>query len=326
MHDSALTAARQALTHWDVDVIDLEPASLTENIVYRVHASSGASYVLRLHRPGYHTFDELMSEQQWTAALTHAGIDVPVPKLTRYGAGYTEVPVSGVCRFAGLLEWVEGETMASLIESNVELSFTTRRFAQLGEIIATLHNHASQWTPPASFARHSFDADGLMGDQPFWGRFWESTEANAAQRPALSSLRMRFHKVLSRFSREATIYSLIHADLHPGNVIVNGERLHVIDFDDCGFGWHAYDLAVALTQDEQETDMNAIRDALYAGYRKHRQLDERIVAAVPLFLVVRALAQTGWFAGRPEHADRSYAPELIEYALDAADEVLAPFE
>jgi Ser/Thr protein kinase RdoA (MazF antagonist) len=325
MAEDALAAARYALTEWDIDVASLEAASLTENIVFRVSASDGANYVLRLHRPGYHTLDELLSEQKWTAALMDAGIDVPVPRATRSGAGYTGVDVAGEHRYAGVLEWVEGKTMSSLIEKSVEPDFTTTRFSQLGEIIATLHNQATEWDPPPGFTRHSFDSDGLMGEKPFWGRFWESPEANAKQQGALATLRNRIYKVLTSFSRERELYSLIHADLHPGNIIVHGERLHLIDFDDAGFGWHAYDLAVALTMDEQDTDFDTISEALYAGYRKHRQLDERTLSAVPLFLLVRALVQTGWFAGRPEHKDRSYAPELIAYAIEHADEVLANF-
>ena len=49
------------------------------------------------------------------------------------------------------------------------------------------------------------------------------------------------------FDRTPSGYSVIHADMHPGNIVVDGDRLTVIDFDDAGFGWHQYDIATALT-------------------------------------------------------------------------------
>ncbi len=39
---------------------------------------------------------------------------------------------------------------------------------------------------------------------------------------------------------------MIHADMHLDNVLKDGERLNVIDFDDAGYGWHAFDLAVGI--------------------------------------------------------------------------------
>ena len=39
---------------------------------------------------------------------------------------------------------------------------------------------------------------------------------------------------------------LIHADLHLGNAVFEGDHVKLIDFDDCGTGPRLYDLAVAL--------------------------------------------------------------------------------
>ena len=69
--------ARQAVSRWDIEVSELELLPLTENIAFCVTDVVGQRYVLRLHRPGYHSFMELASEQQWTHALRMADIDVP---------------------------------------------------------------------------------------------------------------------------------------------------------------------------------------------------------------------------------------------------------
>ena len=302
-----LRAARQALRAWPLTVADVHRVSISENIAFRVTDTHGRSYVLRLHRPTYHSHAELVSEQIWTAALLDDGVDVPVVVKAADGRGYVPVDVGDEQRYAGLLEWVDGETMAARIGSDHETD-VRGSFSRLGGIMAVLHKQASGWTPPPDFTRHAFDADGLMGEQPFWGRFWESPHIEASQRRRLDALRHRIHAMLREYAKDAGVFSLIHADLHAANVIVNGDRLHVIDFDDAGFGWHAYDFAVALYHHQDHADYPAIRDALIAGYRKVRPVAADTVAMIPLFLLIRSLASIGWTAARPElprNADRT---------------------
>ena len=112
-------------------------------------------------------------------------------------------------------------------------------FAQLGALTAAMHNQASAWRPPPGFTRHALDRDGLMGEAPHWGPFWEHRSLSPAERRLLLDARAHMREKLGRLSRDPSVYSLIHADMHPGNILVDGDRLTVIDFDDAGFGWHA---------------------------------------------------------------------------------------
>ena len=109
--------AERALDEWDICAAQLELVSISENTVFRLNTDTGETYVLRIHRPGYHNLAELNSEQQWTAALKRAGIGVPLPRLTRDGHGYATVPVPGSTetRHVGIVEWFEGVTLSSLI-------------------------------------------------------------------------------------------------------------------------------------------------------------------------------------------------------------------
>ena len=109
-----------------------------------------------------------------------------------------------------------------------------------------------------------------------------------------------------RLDRQTAVYSLIHADMHPGNVLVDGDRLTVIDFDDAGLGWHAYDIAVALVYQQRRPAFGDLERAYLAGYRSVRRLSEETLGLLPMFRLVRGLAQIGWFHQRPEldRADR----------------------
>jgi Ser/Thr protein kinase RdoA (MazF antagonist) len=321
-----LEAARDALAQWDLNPEIVEEVSRSENVVFRVQDRDGGVFVLRLHRPGYHSFAELVSEQTWTDALTAAGIDVPVARPTREGHPYGAIQVNGEQRWVGVLEWVEGRTMRSLIQASTDPRDTLERFRQLGEILARMHNQAADWQLPAGFARHAVDADGLMGERPFWGPFWRAAVLSESKQAEFEGLRRRIHALLKSLQTSTRTFTLIHADLHPGNVVVNDQRLHVIDFDDAGFGWHSYDCAVALQDFQAHPEFTSIQHALESGYRRARSLDDESVALIPLFLLVRALASLGWADARPELDYGEYAATLANYVDTHAERVLAVYE
>ena len=317
--------AIQALQQWDLGPAIAELVSQSENIVFRVDAEDGSHYVLRMHRPGYHSYENLVSEQLWTTALQDAGIDVPVPRTTRTGNPYGQIAVNGENRFVGMLEWVDGTTMAVLLSASDDEAQRAARFSALGELLARLHEQPSAWQLPAKFSRHALDADGLMGEAPFWGPFWSAAVLTPAQQEHFRTLRETLYAILSRLPRDPNGYSLIHADLHPGNVVVNGDRLHIIDFDDAAFGWHAYDFAIALKDYQDDPAFSTYQAALVDGYRRQRPISDDVLTLIPLFLLIRALNSIGWAAARPELGHPEYGPRLARYVEERAEAVLSAF-
>ncbi len=313
--------AERALDEWAICAAQLERISVSENTVFRVDTDAGETYVLRIHRPGYHTLAELKSEQRWTAALKLAGIGVPLPRLTREGHGYATVPVpqSTETRHVGIVEWFEGVTLSSIMAQAPDMQTLALHFDQLGRIAARIHNQAVGWQIPDGFQRHAFDADGFMGDAPFWGPFWVLPELKAAEREHILNARRAIHRTLSDYGKGDGIYSLIHADLHPDNLLVNGDQLHVIDFDDSGFGWHQYELAVALDAYRKPPHFEVARDALVAGYRSERNLSDEAIELLPMFLLIRSLALLGWLHERPEHNRGNRVRNLIQSACRQAE-------
>src|SRR5216684_8845971 len=101
-------AACQALAAFGVQPDALELAARSENITFRVEAAGGP-FALRLHRPGYNSLPELISERVWTRALTDAGFAVPVGVKAPDGADYVAVSLAdGEVRQAGLTRWTAG--------------------------------------------------------------------------------------------------------------------------------------------------------------------------------------------------------------------------
>lgn len=90
-------------------------------------------------------------------------------------------------------------------------------------------------------------------------------------------------------------YGLIHADLVRENVMVYGDKLWLIDFDDAGFGFRLFDIATTLLKNLHEPDFNQLRGALLAGYRSERPICTR---QLDLFMALRAVTYVGWVASR----------------------------
>ena len=316
----AAHCARAALTHWGLSDAELAFASARENIVYRVDTRDGASFALRLHRPGYHSLPELRSENQWTTALNEAGIATPRPVPTLSGDAYALIPFGdsgGDTRVVGLIEWIAGMPMSDVLLAGTDSLPQLMR--DVGTLIARLHEHALRWTPPAGFVRPALDVDGLLGDEPFWHPFWTLPELDDAQSTLILRARDQMRQELRDFDQRADAYSLIHADMLPQNIIVRDGQPVVIDFDDSAFGWHLYDLANALLPYQSYASFGSIVRAAVEGYRRVRPLAETDLQMLPMFMVIRQLAVLGWL-------DRKVATELhvsAEQKIGRA-ELLAP--
>jgi Ser/Thr protein kinase RdoA (MazF antagonist) len=294
-------AVRLALEHFPVDVERIEFVLASENTTYRVTSTDAAAYALRVHRPGYHTLAELESENAWTGGLAAAGIATPRPLATRAGAGYATVPYGsdGDVRHVGMIEWLDGTSLEDVLEEGS--GDLVAIFGELGALIGRMHAHAERWARPYGFVRHRLDVDGLLGDAPFWGPFWDVPELSPSQRDLVLDMRVQLGAALHAYGTEGDRFGLIHSDLLPPNLLVRADgSVAAIDFDDTAYGWFLYDIAVALFEVSTDPRYDAFRAALVAGYRAERALTDDELARLPIFVLVRCLAEIGWFDSRLE--------------------------
>jgi Ser/Thr protein kinase RdoA (MazF antagonist) len=323
--EAYLAAAAQAARAFPIEPVDLTPVWMSENVTFRVtDAADGAAYVLRLHRPGYHDLAALESERAWTVALARDGVGAPVGVRTRQGDWYapTTMPAGGEVRYAGLSRWTDGELMSEVVGRDGPAR-EAEHFRALGTLVARLHDQATAWKPPLDFKRHRLDVDGLLGAAPWWGRFWEHPGLTDAERGLISATRWRLAGVLEEVGEDPETFGLIHADLHPANVLCRDGRLSVIDFDDCAFGWHAFDIAVALFYEWTLPRFETVRASFLAGYREARALNPATEALIDTFLIMRGLSLFGWLAQRPEVDPARFWTERKPHILAASEALLA---
>jgi len=313
-----LEAAKDSLKHWHLEPAHIDAVSQSENIVYKVISTDGLAYALRLHRPGYHSLGELISEQIWIEALRKTGLNVPHSLRSHQGDYFVAVDCGDTIRYAGLIDWFDGLPLNEIPKHH---QAPVNPLAYLGQTCARMHNQATQWQPPAEFERHEFNIEGFFGCKPFWGRFWEVPDLSETEKTKFLIIRDQLIALLTAYGQPADTYSMIHADMHEGNVMVSHNDFLLIDFDDAGFGWHQYDIAVALFNHAESNNYETLKDTLIRHYRQIRNLSDDDLALLPYFILIRALVNVSWLHLRPEHHQPGLIPTFISRALRIASKL-----
>lgn len=282
----------QALVQWGFSGATYVLAAARENAVYRV--SHGAqTYALRLHRVGYRTDAQLLSELQWMKAAGDGGLAVPAPVKSASGEFLHHAEGIQI----DILQWLNGVTLeAAMVQA--ALSQQIALFERLGREMALLHQISDAWQPAPTFERVSWDRAGLVGETPLWGRFWDNPNLSAQDKQRLVEFRTLANQDLALASSELD-FGLIHADLVPGNVLTHEGHIKLIDFDDGGFGYRLFDLVTALHKFHAHPHYANLKAALLNGYLSKRALD---LSAFELFMALRAVTYVGWNIARMHEA------------------------
>mgnify|MGYP002031950303 FL=1 len=319
-----LQAATVACVSWNLNPAEIEVLSHTENVVCRIKLSPTEQVVMRLHRPGYNDLAELNSEVQWVESLANAGLPVPTALPTETGDYYCSVNIGDVAkneeRFVGLIEWVDGAPLGTPLANTSQ--DVVPHFKTIGALAARIRCHSNQWDHPEGFKRRRWDIDGLLGDTPLWGRFWEAEPLTYKQKMLFGDAREVLRDRLSLLSTGSDRFGLIHADLHLGNIMRDNHDLTIIDFDDAGHGWFAHEAAVALHPGIGEPWFSRAREAFLEGYCSIYEMDNEEIDSIDTFLVVRSLMIVGWLDARPELPAYEYFPTVIEAAEQAVENLI----
>lgn len=295
--------ARTAAALWGATHVRLILAR--ENAVHEIALPDGTRAALRLHRIGYQTQASIASELWWCGELAALGVPVATPVPSRAG-NLLEPLATG--RLASVVRWIDGTPLGTAgVPFPEPVAIQTDRHFRLGQLLRRLHTASDGLALPATFTRPRWDAGGLVGEAPFWGRFWDHPRAAYVQRAVLLAARdaVRLH-----LDRTNPPIGLIHADVLRENVLFSEGYPALIDFDDSGFGYRLYDLGTVLSQNQYEPARDELRDALMAGY------GTQDVESVELFTMARTLASVGWTMPRlapddPIHISHLARAEMV---------------
>jgi Ser/Thr protein kinase RdoA (MazF antagonist) len=143
----------------------------------------------------------------------------------------------------------------------------------------------------------------------------------APVRSQFDEVARRMRIVMAGLGSKPDSFGLIHADLHLENALFDGDAVRLIDFDDCGFGYWLYDIAVSLWELRYRNDYGDFRSALIDGYTRHRPLPPGGLAQLDNFIATREVAIGLWYTGTAQvspvfRADLHEVQEDIGRSLD----------
>jgi Ser/Thr protein kinase RdoA (MazF antagonist) len=294
---------------WDIPPATARLINISENKTYLLEGVDFKA-VLRVHRKNYNTERAIESELEWSAALP---LDTPTPISGRDGK-----PVqTDNGHFMVLFHFIEGAHP----DENDDL---TGSFQELGRIAAQTHIHSHSWQQPANFERMSWNLAAVFGGSAHWGDWRAAPNVTNDIRRILERVERVVTHRLNAFGQTQENYGLIHADMRLANLLVEGDKTRLIDFDDCGFGWYLYDFAAAVSFIEDHPQIPDLRMAWVSGYRESRTLSEGEVFEIDSFVMLRRMALLAWIGSHMEATEpQALAPDFARVTAELGAVYLA---
>lgn len=252
------------------------------NDVYIVEAAAGGrKYVLKVYSFAWRDASQVRFELDLLAHLHRNGVAVSLPVPRRDGELLFPVPALEGERQAVLFEYALGRAPKwPFYEDEAESRL-------LGETLASLHNAADGFQATAGPKRmdEAFLLDApLAAAGPFLSHRPEDMRY-------LAELVSRMRERLRRLASDGLSWGICHGDYHGGNVFIDDATgdVTVFDFDVCGEGWLAFDLARWRGDTEAGGGKEASWRAFLAGYTSRRPVSDADRRALPLFVALRSL-------------------------------------
>jgi Ser/Thr protein kinase RdoA (MazF antagonist) len=271
--------------------------NVSENATFALTDPVGArELVLRVHRIGYCTAQEIRSELAWINALRGDGVIETAAPIAGSNGDLVQCLVSPSgrpSRYAVAFERLAGREPDAGGD-------TVPWFERLGELSARMHVHARSWTLPPGFCRRRWDLDAMVGPKGYWGPWRAAIGLEPSAIATLEQALAFIERRIERFGMGPQRFGLVHADLRLANLLVSEPHLRIIDFDDCGFSWFLYDFASAVSFIEHEPIVPDLLQAWVMGYRKVAPLSGAELQEIPTFVVLRRILLMAWLASHAE--------------------------
>lgn len=255
------------LRQYPLDVQQVTLHAQTHHPVYSVLCAEGA-FMLRVQP--LRTRPRLEREAAHVALLAGQGLPVPTIIPTKEGQ-----PVAATEEAVGLLmQRLEGERVAP---HAVDVSL----MARLGELLAALHAHA--------LPQHALsEAEALFSAAGFYPLDQLLRHLNAQQRDDVQRVWRFLQPTLAVIGDR-----VLHGDVVLHNVLINGQRLVLVDWEYTRVGDVRWDLASLLWQVRPRADAMALQAALLEAYA---HAGGEVADDLEAWLAARQLASLHWVA------------------------------
>lgn len=262
-----------------------------DNDHYRI-MSGDQKYVLRVYEQGdalERQESDYLYELDWLLFLKEQDLSVSSPIPRKDGTLLGSIMAPEGKRYYTLFTFAKGKSM-SLQDQDQLYDF--------GSYMAKIHNVSNQFK--SHHKRQPLDMAYLL-DKPLerikrsWG-----PQRSANLDILLTSAEDAKNKVYSLLGENpdqtSDIWGVVNGDFSHMSVHFERGQPALFNFDRCGEGWRAYDIASFLSNSNLLQASAGYSEAFFAGYYAVRPLTREEHAAVSPFLTLRRIWRMGLFA------------------------------
>ena len=246
---------------------------------------AGTRYVVRVYRydrPWISGRDAYLFELELLQYLHDSGIAVSyaLPRTDGDPLGEIEAP-------EGVRYWVLFTHASGVLIYPPSTTLATT----FGARVAELHLAANDFLP----SHQRFDSDlHLLVD---WSLESIAQHVGAcAELDALQQIAGPLRESIVNLGIDGDGWGVIGGDFHGGNSHVEGDEITFFDFDQCGYGWRAYDLAVLMHNARLGGMPTELIAPYLDGYRSVRPLSDAEERSLDLFTIARRIHRLGQVA------------------------------
>ena len=306
----SLTAfASDLLKNYGIHDAKISCINFEFNATFSVETDSGTKYALRININSTRTVENMKGEIEWVRHLNRtSGIHTPTPIAT-LNDNYI---ISGFHKdseqtlHAVMYSWLEGEELGD--------EPTLEQLHEVGRAIAILHQESHDFSLTSESSLPTFN-DFFWGTEDFL--FSNKSKLSDTDRALIKEAHDHIMKFTNELYANSPVH-IIHADFHGWNLMWNDNRLSIFDFDDCGFGVEAQDLAVVLYYlDTPEQDV-----AILNGYRSVKPLPQYSDLAMKALLLQRRLLLLNYLFVTKNQEHQEMLPAYLEKSLERVNTFL----
>lgn len=301
--DSLSKFAHEILKKYGISDAEVDCINFEFNATFSISTVSGQKYALRLNINSTRVASNIQAETQWVRELSRiSSINVPTA-IASLADTYLVSAVhadSGQEIFGVMYSWLEGEELGD--------EPTLEQLRIVGQTMALLHDNSSNFTLTDGAELPTFN-------DFFWGTEDYLFSSKSLLIPQDRQLIEQARDLIMKFTDELYATSpvhIIHADLHGWNLMWHEDQLYIFDFDDCGYGVEAQDIAVALYYlDTPEQEVS-----LLDGYKSIRPLPVYSENAMKALLLQRRLLLLNYLYETKNAEHKEMLPAYLEKTIE----------
>ncbi|MDH5446681.1 MAG: phosphotransferase, partial [Gammaproteobacteria bacterium] len=238
--------------------------------------SGGQKYILRIYRNNWRTEEEILFELEWLVFLNSKTNLVAKLIETKKGNLTVQIDSPEGLRLASMFRYADGNAPENTISA--------KEAELLGETVSYIHEISDVFVPQRT--RQVLDIpyllDGSLSDiKPY-------LESDGLS--YLCNLREQLNISMPKLDKASGIYGLCMGDVNPTNFHIDkNNKITVFDFDQCGYGYRAFEIGKFFSSIRNHNEKQEIQEAFLKGYQCIRPLSRIEQEAIPIFEIISVI-------------------------------------